>query len=566
MTENLLIEMIERMSVAATMAFVLSQTSVFRRIVHRQITLRDQMLLPIFFGFIGILGTYAGIPVNDALANSRVIGVMAAGLIGGRAMGISAGDIAGGHRYLLGGFTALACAVANLCEGIIAGIIHRRFPGRPIPWWVALAAGVVGETMQMAIILLIANPYEMALQLVQEIAAPMIVVNSIGLAIFMLIVKTAADAQERVGAEQSQKALLIATKTLPFLRRGLNPESAQETANIIFATSGYDAVAITDSERVLAYVGAEAAHHAEAGSGLTKATRHVLATSKMYIAQNEAQIGCSCNGCHLTSAVVVPLTRAGMVIGTLKLYYTRSSAVGQSDIVFADGLAHLFSTQLELTEIDHQAKLAARARLKALHSQINPHFLFNTLNTIASLIRTKPDMARELLLKLGAIFRYTLHKTGRNITIAEELLQVEAYLTIEQARHGSKLQVEKIVAPEISHYLIPSLTIQPIVENAIKHGLQPKEEGGRIRLEVQEAGDGNIEIRISDDGIGMDLAHKHPLNEPSDESIGLINVHERLRGQFGVNFGLTIESVLGQGTVVSIRLPKRLKEEGEECA
>ncbi len=566
MAEYLLQEMVERMSVAATLAFVLSQSSIFRRLINRRNTVRDAILLTIFFGFVGIMGTYAGIPVNDALANSRVVGVMAAGLIGGRLMGFAAGVIAGGHRYLLGGFTALSCALANICEGLLAGMVHKYYPGRPIPWWLALLAGMLGEILQMGIILLTARPYNLAWELVHEIAMPMIVVNSLGLAVFMLIIKTAMVAQEKVGAEQSHQALDIANKTLPYLRRGLNPDSAYETARIILATARYDAVAITDTERILAFAGSELSHHApESRNSLTAATRQVLATNQMYIAQNNAAIGCGCDGCRLASAIIVPLTCAGRVTGALKLYYTRSNAIGQSDIVFASGLAHLFSTQLELTEIDRQTKLAAKAKMKALHAQINPHFLFNTLNTITSLVRTKPDLARELLLKLSAIFRYTLHKTGQEIPIDDELAQVRAYLAIEQARHGEKLVVIEHITPGLGQYRIPSLTIQPLVENAIKHGLQPKPDGGSITLTVSDCGQA-IEIVIADNGIGMDLVAHNPLTQPSSESIGLLNVHERLHGQYGQNYGLLLASLPNAGTTITIRLPKRTSDEVENCA
>lgn len=560
----LLFEMLERMSVMATFAFVLSNTGMFRRLVARQDAFQDRMMLTVMFGFIGIAGTYAGIPVYDALANSRVVGVMAAGLIGGPLMGGAAGLIAGGHRYLLGGFTAFSCAVANLAEGLIAGLIHRAYPTRPIPWWVALAGGIVGETVQMIIILLTAKPYGQALLLVEEIALPMIIINSIGLSIFMMIIKAAKEAQEKIGSERSQKALHIATKTLPYLRRGLTAESAMETARIIYAAGGYDAVAVTDDTKALAFVGAGADHHSpEKVTELTKATRQVLATGQMFTAQDKEGIGCPCRKCKLASAVVVPLTQAGRTVGTLKLYYTRKDAVGPGDILFADGLAHLFSTQLELTEIDRQAKLASRAELKALHAQINPHFFFNTLNTITSLVRTKPDQARELLIKLGALFRFTMHKTGKNITIAEELSQVRSYLAIEQARHGDKLRIREEIDELALQYLIPSLTIQPMVENAIRHGLQPKEDGGCIILRITNGDDG-VTVSIIDDGVGMDLEDKHPLKQPFGESIGLKNVHERLVGLYGK--GLELESRPGGGTTVTFRLPKRLQDEVEDFA
>lgn len=564
MEYQLLIEMLERMSVITTFAFVLSHTGMFRRLVAHQDAVRDRMMLTAVFGLIGIVGTYAGIPVYDALANSRVVGVMAAGLVGGPLMGGAAGLIAGGHRYLLGGFTAFSCAVANLAEGLIAGLVHRYYPAQPIPWWIALVSGIFGETVQMIIILLTAKPYEHAFLLVQEIALPMIIINSSGLAVFMLIMKTAKEAQEKIGSERSQKALHIATKTLPYLRRGLTAATAQETARIIYSTGGYDAVAVTDANKVLAFVGAEEAHHnPDRVSELTKATCQVLASGQMFIAKGKADIGCSHKECKLASAVIVPLTQAGRTIGTLKLYYTRNDAIGPGDIIFADGLAHLFSTQLELTEIDRQAKLASRAELKALHAQINPHFFFNTLNTITSLVRTKPDQARELLIKLGVLFRFTMHKTGKKIAIAEELTQVRAYLAIEQARHGSKLVIQEEIDEQVLPYLIPSLTIQPLIENAIKHGLQPKENGGCIILRI-EKNENAVAVSIIDDGVGMDIMRNHPLTSSSGESIGLKNVHERLRGLYGE--GLTITSSPGKGTTVAFTLPKHTYDEVEDFA
>lgn len=562
---SLLWKMVERMSVVATLAFLLSQFAIFRRMIYRQGSLGERATIAIAFGLIGILGTYFGIPVGDALANSRVIGVMAAGLIGGPVMGVSAGLIAGGHRYLLGGFTAFSCGIANVCEGLLAGMVHRYYPDKLIPWWMALAAGIVGEVMQMGIILVVARPYELAKTLVDAIALPMIMVNSLGIGIFMLIIKTAMYTQEQVGAEQSHKALDIATKTLPYLRHGLDRKSAQATAQIIFDAGGYEAVAITDVNQVLAFVGVEAAHHSPDILKLTSSTRQVLGSGEMYIAQSPIEIGCACANCKLASGIVVPLKRTNDVIGTLKLYYTRTSAVGQADKVFASGVAHLFSTQLELTEIDRQAKLVVRAELKALYAQINPHFLFNTLNTITSLVRTKPDLARELLIKLGAMFRYTLHKTGRIITLNEELEQVRAYLMIEKARHGEKLIIEEDISPALGKCSIPFLTIQPLVENAIKHGLQPKENGGRIIISAREV-DHDVMIHIIDDGVGMDIDERCPLAVPLGECIGLSNVHERLRGQYGAEYGLSIVSALGHGTTVTLRIPKKIVNEGDECA
>lgn len=556
MEESLLFQMVQRMSLAATLAFILSQTTLFRRINYQSVTMRDKAILSAIFGGIGIVGTYAGIPVGDALANSRVVGVMAAGLLGGPLMGVAAGLIAGGHRYLLfGGFTAFSCALANVCEGLFAGLVKHYYPRSPMPWWIALISGIFGEMMQMGIILLTARPFDQAYTLVQHIALPMIVANSIGLAFFMLIIKMTMDVQQQAGAAESQKALAIAAQTLPHFRKGLDKASAEAAAEIIYQNANYHAVAVTNTTRVLAFIGVGADHHLSNQSGFTVATNLALKNDTIYIARSPAEIGCQEEGCRLASSIIVPLKCGEQVIGTFKLYYTSSKRLNQADVVFANGLAQLFSIQLELAELEHQAKLVADAELKALQAQINPHFLFNTLNTITSLVRTKPDLARDLLLKLSAIFRFTLQKAGRNITIAEELTQVRAYLAIEKARYGEKLCFIEKVDPLSENYLIPSLTIQPIIENAVNHGLKPKVGGGAITIEIQKNSN-DIFITITDDGVGMDLTSFHPLkNACSTEHIGLINVHERLQGQYGCSYGLTIHSTVGGGTEVTITLP-----------
>lgn len=553
---TLLIEMAERLGIAGMLAFLLSQTHYFRRLTARLAGSSDKIKLTVGFGLIGIVGTYAGIPVEDALANSRVIGVMAAGLIGGPKMGLGAGLIAGGHRYLMGGFTAFSCALANVCEGLLAGVIHR-YVKKDLPTvWIALVSGIIGEIMQMGILLLTARPFAQALMLVEQIGMPMIISNSIGLAVFILIVRTAVTMERQAGAEQSQKALDIATKTLPYFRRGLDIDSAREVARIVYESGRYAAVGVTDKSRVLAFFGEGHDHH-WAEKPVTRATQSVLERGEIYLALSREEIGCHQEDCPLKSAIIVPLLCGKEVIGTFKLYYTQSGIAEKPDVIFAEGLAHLFSIQLELAEGERLAKLAEQAELKALQAQINPHFLFNTLNTITSLIRTQPDVARDLLLKLGSIFRFTLQKTGKDITLAEELESIGAYLAIEKARYGEKLNVVYDIRVEAKRYLIPTLSIQPIVENAVMHGLKPKPEGGTITIMAREQ-DGALTVVIGDDGVGMDLGKHHPLYAQGGGHIGMKNVHERLVGQYGQQYGLRVDSIVGGGSTITILLPKQM--------
>lgn len=558
----------ERLGIIATAAFMLSRTPALGRILSRQLTARDKLLLTLVFGFMGILGTYAAIPVHGALANSRVVGVMVAGLLGGPLVGAGAGLIAGVHRYFIGGFTAFSCGLAAVLEGTLGGLVQHYYRRGPIPWPVALAAGVGGETLQMLVILATARPFAEAWALVQVIGLPMIIVNSIGVAIFMVIVKSAAEQQEHIAACQAQRALRIATQTLPYLRRGLNRESAAAAARIILGTTRLAAVAITDGREILTHMGTGSDHHHPGTPVLTRATLQALATGEVQVARTREEIGCREKSCRLASAVVVPLKRGESTIGTLKLYRERENSITPVDLELARGLAHLFSVQLELAELERQARLRSQAELKTLLAQVHPHFLFNALNVIVSLVRTQPEKARELLLKLARFFRYSLKREEGPIPLAEELAHVEAYLAIEEARFGHKLRVIRHVDPEALACPVPPFTLQPVVENAIKHGLQPKTQGGKLILSISREAQ-EVVVAVEDDGIGIPPGELEKILLPGygkGHGLGLSIVNERLKGLYGPAYAVKITSVPGKGTKVVLRFPHEASAEVRESA
>ena len=330
--------------------------------------------LTVIFSSIAILGTYGGIPIQDALPTRDDW------YHGGRSHWrpvprTSVGIVSGLHRYSLGGFTALACAISSITEGswpVFSKILQRQAHSVAD----CLGIGFFGEILQMLIILLVAQPYDQAYALVNSIAVPMTIANSLGLALFMYIIKAGLYQRTQQKANQSQNILSIARETVRYFRKGLNPDSANAVVQIIKKHSPYDAVSITDTKQVLAYIGAESNHHAPGmNDHLTHVTIDSLTSGTIHIAYSPAEIGCTHPNCTLSSAIVVPLMIKTRIIGTLKMYYTSPSYhPDSSDIAFAQGLADLFSTQLELTEIDYQRRLTEAAKMQALHTQINPHF------------------------------------------------------------------------------------------------------------------------------------------------------------------------------------------------
>ncbi len=520
------------------------------------------------FSAISITGTYMGIPYLDAIANSRVIGAVVAGLLAGPWIGGLTGIIAGVHRYSMGGFTDLACAISTIMEGLFAGLVYHFCKNKEIGWKTAFLVGFIAEWMQMAIILLVARPFDQALELVKVISVPMSLINSIGIAVFMIILSLVKHEEDRIGALQAQRTLRVADKTLSLLRTGLHHQSAEKVAREILQTTRVAAVAITDTQTVLAHVGAGISHHIAGQQIITKATREVLEKKEMMIALNKEEIGCNESACPLRCAILVPLMRKREVVGVLKLYQDHSRKLSAVDMELVRGLGNLISTQLEIAELEKQSLLLADAEIKALHAQINPHFLFNAINTIVSFIRFRPEQARELLINLGEYFRRNLHDSGGYVTLAEELEHVEAYLSIERARFDDRLRVEYSIEPDVEKYVVPGLILQPLVENAIKHGLLPRREGGVVRITARKKKRGVLELMVADDGVGMT---EDPFTRSAVvrsgkrrlSGIGLTNVRGRLQSIYGPEYGIIIESEKGKGTVCTITLPLGVKPYAE---
>jgi len=197
------------------------------------------------------------------------------------------------------------------------------------------------------------------------------------------------------------------------------------------------------------------------------------------------------------------------------------------------------------------------AELLALRAQISPHFIYNSLAAIASFVRTDPDRARELLIDFADFTRYALRSRGPFTTLAEELRNVERYLVLEQARFGDRLQISLLIAPEVLPVTVPYLAVQPLVENAVRHGLANKEGVGHLTITASDRGS-DAEICIEDDGVGTDPQRVRQILDGANasDSIGLGNVDARLRQVYGDEFGLVVETAVGAGTKVSFRVPK----------
>jgi two-component system LytT family sensor kinase len=252
--------------------------------------------------------------------------------------------------------------------------------------------------------------------------------------------------------------------------------------------------------------------------------------------------------------VVTPLVVEENVVGTLQVF-TISAEAGL--VRATEEVAAWVSSQLELAELDASRSRLMEAEVRALRAQISPHFIYNSLTTIASFTRTDPERARELLLDFADFTRYSFRRYGASTTLAEELRSIEHYVVLEQARFGERLNVTLQVAPEVLSVRIPFLCLQPLVENAVRHGLEGRPEGGTVRLIARDA-ERECVITVEDDGVGAepDEIRSVLAGDPASDSVGLGNVDERLRVAFGDEYGLVVETAPGAGTKVTVRVPK----------
>jgi len=429
------------------------------------------------------------------------------------------------------------------------------------------------ECVQMGIILLIAKPFDSALELVNIIAFPMIAVNGFGTFIFMLIIQTILLEEDKTRTLQTHRALYIAQLTLPYFRQGLNKESCEQVAEIILKHTGADAVSITNRNQVLSHVGLASDHHIPLKSMATKLTKKVLEQGEIQKATTKEEIQCYRNDCPLSSAIVLPLKAHNHVVGTLKLYFKNTNGLSMVDEELVEGLGKLFSSQLEFAEAEQQRKLLKDAEIKALQAQVHPHFLFNAINTISYLIRIDADQARKLLLQLSKFFRSNLQGARQMlIPLEKEIEHVHAYLSLEQARFPNKYSVTVDIDETIKNVLIPPFTLQPLVENAVHHAFQHLEKGEKGVISLHAYKENNkIIITTIDNGIGMTEDQRKNLGAQTVQSkegtgTALWNIKKRIDEIYGQVAGFNIESEPSVGTKITISLPVHNQRWGEEYA
>lgn len=390
------------------------------------------------------------------------------------------------------------------------------------------------------------------------------------LIVFLFVFAYLCLSPDTLRAQYTEQTLSIASEMLEDITGGLTRESADTICRQLLPETRAMTIAVTDESVVLACVG-ELAGDFPPGSPIhTPATRyaidHGIVQSFTSAQDVRGEYGERGSRHHIPAGIIAPLKIRGKAVGSLKFYYRSAHDVNRTQFALAQGFAELLSTQLAIHELERQAELTARAELRALQAQINPHFLFNTLNTIAALTRTEPLRARELLREFAQFYRATLDNSGSLIPVAREVSQTQRYLKFEKARFGDDRIQERFTIDEaVRDVQVPAFVIQPLVENAVRHAM-PDEGALHIDVSIALAGERAVDITVADDGEGMDEATAARLFDPTrgapDASapqgggagVAMHNISERIKRFYGPKSSTSVTSLPGSGTTIVLHL------------
>lgn len=549
--EGIVLNLLEKTSFLIVILILMSKIKILKNILKsEQNNKRNLIIISGVFSFLAIVGTYLGIDVDGSMANVRNIAIVSGGMLFGPIVGVTAGIIAGAHRFLIdiNGITAIPCFLTSVLAGVLSGYLCNRVDSDK-KWVVGIICGMFVESMSMEIILILSRPYDIAVSIVRHIYIPMMI-GQVGIGFLISILQSLRREKEEIAAQQAKLSLDIANKTLPYFRN-MNKKSLNKVCEIIKNDIDADAVSITDRKVVLSYVGIGEDYFKNNNKTLSNITKECIIKGEIIYIKEEQEEYLVDKKTPLKTAMIIPLKENDETVGTLKIYYSKQREITESRQALAIGLSQMISTLMEISKVEQMKEAANKAEIKALQTQINPHFLFNALNTITSFIRINPDIARNLIINLATFLRYNLEFSDTTIDIKKELEQVKAYVEIEKARFGDKLNVIYDIDEDVN-IKIPSLIIQPLVENAIIHGIRANGGHGTVKISVKNKTN-KICISVENDGVTIDedIIKKVKNGNMPENKIGLYNVHLRMKLMYGK--GLSIKR-LNPGTKIEFSI------------
>lgn len=563
---ELFLLLMERAGLMVLLAYVLLYIPRFKEALVTRQAKKDYLLLLLVFAAFAVFANLSGIEIlssgdivpvhtwsiqaGSAIANFRVVIIGISGLIGGFALSLPIAALSAGIRWLQGGDTAYIYVISSLCIGLASAYLARFFPSslKALNSNRAALSLMSLELIQLGLIALLSPSIQEANSLLQVIALPMLVTDGIGVWLFLSIIQQSLRDLEWAKISQTKDIFRMTQKILPYFSQ----QSAEVISLKLYENFKLQAIAVYSSmNQLYAYP-----------KSLDLEPEAIKYFWQSY--QDQKQIEKLLKkGNFLALPIYVKKDLKTLFILEFKDLSDVSSLLEEILI----GLSQILSMQYELKLAEENTRLLKDAKIKSLQAQVNPHFFFNAMNTISSLVRLDPNRARQLLIELSHYFRANLNGArSEKISLTQELEHVQAYLSIIQARFPDRYQVTKEIDPACLDLLIPPFVLQMLVENAIQHAFENKtnkaDQALLIRVHLQDQA---LSLSVSDNGTGIAEEKLAAIfNNESFPSKGngtaLNNIRQRLKTLYNDHAQFKIDSSPA-GTRVHCLIPIERKND-----
>ena len=541
-------------------ANILSHVPAFQRSIQREYrSLRENFLLSLVFFAIIVLSTVMDIETSSYSLNTRMIGTMASGLLGGPVTGFFSSMLGGAFVLIYTKPAALAKSLAfsTVCCGLLGAGFYPYFQRGHWKYRDMILLGVFAEVFEVFALIRMTVSLQIAVNAIIQIALPTILINSVGLVLFIANFSYVFLRQDAETSNQLRRFSEGAEQLVPLFEGGIeDTENLRKFALSLMDTFGYSGVMITDRKNIKVWEHSESGFPEENISNLPKIAEECMEKGQLiplYKPYEQDSVWQKVLQDNYSAAIplnVLQETRGSMVVWVKRKWFQNTN-----DLEFLRLLEMMIGFRLSERELQLQQQLRSQAEFKALQFQVNPHFLFNALNTISFVCREDAEKARKLMRVLASFFRYNLNSEAYMVPFSQEVNHVKNYLQIEAARFEDNLRVE-FNLNHCGDLEVPVLILQPLVENAVKYGIDSN--GVRyVSIDSRDV-DWGMEVSVRDHGEGfpeavMDRIHRHM---DTGDHIGLDNVNQRMISIYGPEYGLDIESS-GAGSCVILKFPRR---------
>lgn len=610
-TYELVEKLISNIAVLALTAEILSRIRPVQvALLNERRKWQQDIMLSLIFGGIIIMSTVIGVNIGSYCLDTKAIGAIAAGLLGGPVVGFLSSCIGALYElfFSVPKVFARSAAFSTILCGLLGAGFYPYFQRGKWKYKDLFVLACFGELVEMVSLIRITVSLQVAVTAILDAAIPMMLMNSIGILIFISCFNTVFVRQDLESSRQLQQMLELTKRCMPLFQGNLEKSASMNAmVSMIIEETQWAGAMIMDRNRMLAWkvvadvdikspmehmediraawgalelpdevwqnseileTAMEALKDTDSEEvqknlkildrlwGIPEIAKIALESREMVTVFRIPETSVWYRTMRECSVVAAPFIIEGQSIGCLVVFMKKQWTGRKSELDMIENLVTIASYQIAVGELEKRKSMLQKAEFKALQFQVNPHFLFNALNTISSVCREDPERSRELLLTLADYFRYNLDYEAYMVPLEEELDHVRDYLELERARFEDKLIVSYDV-PERMDILIPTLILQPIVENAVRHGICA--DGKRIvDIQIRETEEAFV-VDVGDRGRGFkpEVLDKLETGEAIGNSIGLSNVHKRMKNIYGEDHGLKITST-AQGSTVEMRFYKNV--------